>query len=123
LSAPGSLPLTTGEISAVRGSVVEVRFAKDLPSVYTALRSGKKNEVVIEVLAQSDAYHVRGIALTPTEGLARGMLVENTGEPLKVRSGNRFFRGCSTFSVTRSIMVNHRRTSNGAPSTVRHRPS
>jgi len=87
LSAPGSLPLTTGEISAVRGSVVEVRFAKDLPSVYTALRSGKKNEVVIEVLAQSDAYHVRGIALTPTEGLARGMLVENTGEPLKVPVG------------------------------------
>jgi F-type H+-transporting ATPase subunit beta len=28
---------------------------------------------------------VRGIALTPTEGLARGMMIEDTGSPLKAR--------------------------------------
>ena len=39
------------------------------------------------MLAQSDARHVRGIALTPTQGLARGMAVEDTGGPLKAPVG------------------------------------
>ena len=34
------------------------------------------------MLSQLDARHVRGIALTPTQGLARGMVVEDTGGPL-----------------------------------------
>jgi F-type H+-transporting ATPase subunit beta len=38
--------------------------------------------MAIEVLTQIDARHVRGIALTPTQGLARGMPVTNTGGPL-----------------------------------------
>ena len=36
---------------------------------------------------QLDAHHVRGIALNPTQGLARGMAVEDTGGPLKVPVG------------------------------------
>ena len=43
--------------------------------------------MAIEVLAQLDAHRVRGIALTPTQGLARGMTVEDTGGPLKVPVG------------------------------------
>ena len=39
------------------------------------------------MLAQLDAHHVRGIALTPTEGLARGMVVEDTGGPLQAPVG------------------------------------
>jgi len=42
---------------------------------------------VIEVLAQRDAHHVRGIALTPTSGLARGMMVRDSGEPLQAPVG------------------------------------
>ena len=34
-----------------------------------------------------DADHVRGIALNPTQGLARGMAVEDTGGPMKVPVG------------------------------------
>jgi hypothetical protein len=56
-----------GRVVSVRGSVVDVRFESDLPPIYTVLRA-----IVIEVLAQLDARHVRGIALTPTQGLARG---------------------------------------------------
>ena len=41
----------------------------------------------IEVLMQLDADHVRGVALNPTQGLARGMAVEDTGGPLKVPVG------------------------------------
>ena len=51
------------------------------------LRAGDDGRVAIEVLAQRDARHVRGIALTPTQGLARGMPVEDTGGPLKAPVG------------------------------------
>ena len=36
---------------------------------------------------QLDEHRVRGIALNPTQGLARGMTVEDTGGPLKVPAG------------------------------------
>jgi F-type H+-transporting ATPase subunit beta len=51
------------------------------------LRAGAEKQIVIEVLAQLDAHRVRGIALTPTEGLARGMAVGDTGGPLKAPVG------------------------------------
>lgn len=76
-----------GVVVSVRGSVVGIRFDGHLPSIYTVLHAGDKGQIVIEVLAQSDAHHVRGIALTPTQGLARGMVVVDTGEPLKVPVG------------------------------------
>lgn len=69
-----------GVIVSVRGSVVDVRFDEKLPSIYSVLRAGAKQEIVIEVVAQRDAQHVRGIALTPTQGLARGMAVEDKNE-------------------------------------------
>jgi F-type H+-transporting ATPase subunit beta len=71
----------------VRGSVVDSRFDDHLPAIYSVLRAGADRQVVIEVLAQQDAHHVRGIALTPTQGLARGMVVEDTGGPLKAPVG------------------------------------
>jgi len=76
-----------GTVSAVRGSVVDIKFEKNLPAIYSIMRTGEKKEIVIEVLAQSDALHVRGIALTPTQGLARGMEVEDTGAPLQAPVG------------------------------------
>src|SRR5450432_94830 len=76
-----------GQVVSVRGSVVDVRFDGHLPPIYSVLRVGADKQIVIEVLAQRDARHVRGIALTPTQGLARGALVEDTGGPLKVPVG------------------------------------
>ena len=76
-----------GAVAAVRGSVVDVRFDGQLPPIYSVLHAGAQNEIVIEVLAQRDARHVRGIALTPTQGLARGMVVTDTGGPLKAPVG------------------------------------
>jgi F-type H+-transporting ATPase subunit beta len=78
----------SGRVVSVRGSVVDVRFDGHLPPIYSVLRAGaEKKDIVIEVLAQRDARHVRGIALTPTQGLARGMAVEDTGGPLKAPVG------------------------------------
>lgn len=76
-----------GVVVSVRGSVVDVRFEEHLPPIYSVLRAGVKNQIVIEVLAQRDAHCVRGIALTPTQGLARGMAVKDTGGPLKAPVG------------------------------------
>jgi F-type H+-transporting ATPase subunit beta len=85
------------------------------------LRAGEKGRIVIEVLAQRDAHHVRGIALTPTQGLARGMAVEDTGGPLKAPVGKGFSRGCSTCSATPSTAGRRRPMSNGAPCIARRR--
>src|SRR5471032_1047229 len=76
-----------GTIVSVRGSVVDIRFDEHLPPIYSVLRAGAEKQIVIEVLAQRDTHHVRGIALTPTQGLARGMTVEDTGGPLKAPVG------------------------------------
>jgi F-type H+/Na+-transporting ATPase subunit beta len=76
-----------GRVVAVRGSVVDVRFERRLPPIRTILRTGPKQDMVIEVLAQRSAQLVRGIALTPTQGLARGMLVVDSGGPLMAPVG------------------------------------
>jgi F-type H+-transporting ATPase subunit beta len=76
-----------GAVVSVRGGVVDVQFERTLPPVYTVLRAGAKGKIVIEVLEQLNARRVRGIALTPTQGLARGMSVEDTGVALQVPVG------------------------------------
>ncbi len=75
-----------GVVASVRGSVVDIRFDDRLPSIYSVLQADE-GRIIIEVLAQRDARHVRGIALTPTQGLARGMKVEDTGGPLRAPVG------------------------------------
>src|ERR1035441_5237268 len=81
--SPGS---HLGSVEAVRGSVVDIRFGHSLPPINALLRA-KNGEIAIEVLAQLDAHLVRGIALTPTQGLIRGTVVVDTGGTLKVPVG------------------------------------
>lgn len=76
-----------GKIISVRGSVVDVSFQNNLPPINTLLHSGKNKEIAIEVMSQLDANRVRCIALTPTQGLARGMTVETSGRQLTVPVG------------------------------------
>jgi F-type H+/Na+-transporting ATPase subunit beta len=82
MTAPPADVRPVGVVVSVRGSVVTVGFEEALPELHTLLRAGARGEVAMEVLAQRDAHHVRCMALTPTQGLARGMAVENTGGPL-----------------------------------------
>ena len=77
----------TGTVVSVRGGVVEARFDHHLPPIRSVLKTGPELQIIIEVLAQQDERHVRGIALTPTQGLARGMAVHDTGGPLKAPVG------------------------------------
>jgi F-type H+-transporting ATPase subunit beta len=77
-----------GSVIAVRGGIVDIRFETRVPPIYSLLRTGTDEKIVIEVLSQLDAHSVRGIALTPTQGLARGMPVRDTQGPLKAPVGN-----------------------------------
>ena len=76
-----------GTVLSVRGSVVDVHFDRNLPSINNLLRAGDQGQVLIEVWAQLDAHRIRGIAMTPPQGLTRGTSVEDTGGPLKVPVG------------------------------------
>lgn len=76
-----------GVVVSVRGSVVDVRFGNHLPSIYTILRTGPQDCIVLEVLSQLDERTTRCVALTATGGLARGMPVFETGKPLQAPVG------------------------------------
>jgi F-type H+-transporting ATPase subunit beta len=76
-----------GVVTSVRGSVVDVRFEESLPPIYSLLRTGTDARVAVEVLMHLDEHHIRGIALNPTQGVARGMAVVDTGGPMKVPVG------------------------------------
>lgn len=76
-----------GQVVAVRSSVVDVRFLSELPKLHTELRTGENRQVVIEVVAHLDHETVRGMALTSTQGLARGDVVFNTGHLLQIPVG------------------------------------
>jgi F-type H+-transporting ATPase subunit beta len=85
-----SVPAYTqcGSVVSVRGGIVDVRFESRVPPIHSLLRTGKHESIVIEVLSQLDEHSVRGIALTPTQGLARGMPVRDTHGPLMVPVGH-----------------------------------
>ena len=76
-----------GQIVAVRGNVVDARFARVIPPRYQALRTGSEERVVLEVESHLSSHTVRCIGLTDTRGLARGMAVRDTGDMLQVPVG------------------------------------
>ncbi len=76
-----------GTVLSVQGSIVDAAFPDRLPMLNGKLLAGPEGAVVIEVASHLDVRQVRGIALTPTRGLARGMTVLDTEGPLKVPVG------------------------------------
>jgi F-type H+/Na+-transporting ATPase subunit beta len=83
---------TTGKISQIIGPVVDVKFDKDLPAIYTALEvfreeDGKKHRIVLEVQQQLEGNVVRTVSMDATDGLSRNMDVVNTGKPISVPVG------------------------------------
>lgn len=79
--------LNKGAVASIRGSVIDARFPRWLPEIHNQLKAGEGGRVVIEVLTHLSSEVVRGIALTPTHGLARGDIVINTGQPIRVPVG------------------------------------
>ena len=77
----------SGRIVQIIGAVIDVEFPRnDVPKVYDALNVDG-TETVLEVQQQLGDGVVRSIAMGSTEGLKRGLPVENTGAPIQVPVG------------------------------------
>jgi F-type H+-transporting ATPase subunit beta len=79
--------MSSGQIVQIIGAVVDVEFPRDsVPKVYDALTVSKTG-LTLEVQQQLGDGVVRAIAMGQTEGVSRGLDVENTGAPVSVPVG------------------------------------
>jgi F-type H+-transporting ATPase subunit beta len=79
--------MSTGTIVQVIGAVVDVEFPRDsIPKIYDALKL-KDRSLTLEVQQQLGDGVVRTIAMGISEGLRRGLVVEDTGKPISVPVG------------------------------------
>ena len=79
--------MSSGRIVQIIGAVFDVEFSReDVPQVYDALKVTEK-DLTLEVQQQLGDGVVRSIALGSSEGLSRGLGVENTGAPISVPVG------------------------------------
>ncbi len=82
-----------GKIVQVIGAVIDARFDKErIPSIYNALRVtypsyGESITLTLEVQQHLGDGMVRAVAMSSTEGLKRGMDIEDTGGPITVPVG------------------------------------
>ena len=79
--------MSSGKIVQIIGAVVDVEFPREaLPKVYYALRVEEAN-LVLEAQQQLGDGVVRTIAMGSTDGLKRGLAVDNTGAAISVPVG------------------------------------
>src|SRR6476661_4878906 len=87
MSAQQTQQRNEGKIVQCIGAVVDVEFARDqMPRIYDALKM-EGSELTLEVQQQLGDGVVRTIALGSSEGLRRGMIIQNTGNPIMVPVG------------------------------------
>ncbi len=89
--------MSTGKITQVIGPVIDVEFPTgQLPAIYNALVVqgveskdifAYSTKLVLEVAQHLGESQVRTIAMASTDGLSRGMPVEDTGSPITVPVG------------------------------------
>ena len=89
--------MSTGKIVQVIGPVVDVEFEPDrLPAIYNALIVlgveqkdvfAYSSKLTLEVAQHIGEAQVRTIAMASTDGLTRGMSVEDTGAPISIPVG------------------------------------
>ncbi|MDN4576336.1 F0F1 ATP synthase subunit beta [Pandoraea sp. XJJ-1] len=82
-----STALIEGKIVQCIGAVIDVEFPREsMPKIYDALTM-EGSELTLEVQQQLGDGVVRTICLGSSEGLRRGMTVQNTGLPITVPVG------------------------------------
>ncbi len=89
--------MNTGKVVQVIGPVVDVEFPQgQLPNIYNALKveepadakTGRPEiRLTLEVSQHLGENRVRGVAMSSTDGLVRGMAVQNTGAPISIPVG------------------------------------
>src|SRR2546427_5260390 len=81
---------STGKVIQVTGPVVDIEFpAGELPAILNAVEidRGKEDDLVCEVQQHLGNNWVRAVAMTTTDGLARGIDAVDTGGPISVPVG------------------------------------
>ena len=79
--------MSTGTIKQIIGAVIDVEYDREnIPSVYEALKN-ESTGTILEVQQQLGDGVVRAIAMGPTEGLKRDLVVERTNAPISVPVG------------------------------------
>ena len=83
-----------GKVLEIRGVVVDIRFEpEELPQIFNALTTsfeaeeGKTQEVTLEVQQLIGDDVVRTVAMGSTDGMKRGLEVQDTGGPISVPVG------------------------------------
>jgi F-type H+-transporting ATPase subunit beta len=98
--------MAKGKIVQVIGTVIDVEFpSESLPKLFNALEiETPQGKIVLEVQDHVGNDWVRCLSFSPTEGLARGMEVVDTGAPISVPVG----RAClgRLFDVTGTAIDN-----------------
>lgn len=80
---------SSGKIAQIIGAVIDVEFPRDsVPNIYDALKV-TDNDLTLEVQQQLGDGIVRTIAMGTSEGVSRGLAVENTGAPISVPVGEK----------------------------------
>ena len=78
-----------GQITEIIGAVIDAEFPRTaVPKIFDALFLPEKN-LTLEVQQQLGDGIVRTIAMGSTEGLKRGMAVQNTGAPITIPVGEK----------------------------------
>ena len=81
--------MSSGQIVEIIGAVVDVEFEPSaVPQVYDALTVAEA-DLTLEVQQQLGDGVVRTIAMGPSDGLRRGLEVEDTGAPISVPVGQK----------------------------------
>jgi len=83
-------PTATGRVIQITGPVVDIEFpAGQLPQIYNAVEilRADRDPLVCEVQQHLGNNWVRAVAMTTTDGLARGTQVRDTGAPISVPVG------------------------------------
>src|SRR5213080_1974399 len=83
-------PAATGSVIQITGPVVDIEFpAGELPAIYNAVAIKRKghDDLVCEVQQHLGNNWVRAVAMTTTDGLARGIDAVDTGGPISVPVG------------------------------------
>lgn len=93
--------MSTGIVKEVMGAVVDITFpAGQLPDIYNALKiksADQDNEeskklglnITLETMQHLGNDTVRAVALSSTDGLQRGIKVEDTGAPITISVGEK----------------------------------
>ncbi len=80
--------MTNGTVIRIIGPVLDIRFPQgEMPPIHTLLYILDGSRKVAAEVSQHLKDAVRCIALEATEGLSRGLAVENTGGPVRVKVG------------------------------------